>query len=192
MILLVEGEDDEHVVEHLYREVFDSEPPFKISNEQGYSKLLKTLPLHLRGSGLLALGVLADANDDPAERWREIVDVAAEEGVRLPGAPDPSGTVVGDRPRVGVWPMPDNQGPGELEDFALKLIPGSDRVWPLAKSYVEGIPEKSYGRNSCTGLKKVACPAEIGLSEIDDSRGGTPWGTVQGFGSRGQRRSGTS
>ena len=145
MILLVEGEDDEHVVEHLYREVFDSEPPFKISNEQGYSKLLKTLPLHLRGSGLLALGVLADANDDPAERWREIVDVAAEEGVRLPGAPDPSGTVVGDRPRVGVWLMPDNQGPGELEDFALKLIPGSDRVWPLAKSYVEGIPEKDRG-----------------------------------------------
>ena len=141
MILLVEGEDDEHVVEHLYREVFDSEPPFKISNEQGYSKLLKTLPLHLRGSGLLALGVLADANDDPAERWREIVDVAAEEGVRLPGAPDPSGTVVGDRPRVGVWLMPDNRSSGELEDFARKLIPESDPVRPLAEQYFAAIPE---------------------------------------------------
>lgn len=141
MILLVEGEDDELVVEHLYREVFDSEPPFKIRNEEGYSKLLKGLPLYLKGSGLQALGVLADANDDPNARWQELVGAAAESDVLLPGAPDPSGTVVGDRPRVGVWLMPDNVRSGELEDFARKLIPESDPVWPLAEQYIAAIPE---------------------------------------------------
>ena len=141
MILLVEGEDDELVVEHLYREVFDSEPPFKIRNEEGYSKLLKGLPLYLKGSGLQALGVLADANDDPNARWQELVGAAVESDVLLPGAPDPSGTVVGDRPRVGVWLMPDNVRSGELEDFARKLIPESDPVWPLAEQYIAAIPE---------------------------------------------------
>lgn len=141
MILLVEGEDDEHVVEHLYREVHDSEPLFEIRNKQGYPKLLKGLPVDLKENGLRALGVVADANDDPARRWREIVDAAAEEGVRLPGAPDPSGTVVGDRPRVGVWLMPDNRSSGELEDFARRLIPESDLVLPLAEQYIAAIPE---------------------------------------------------
>ena len=43
-ILLVEGEDDEHVVRHLYREVYGSDPPFEIVNKEGYAKLLKGLP----------------------------------------------------------------------------------------------------------------------------------------------------
>ncbi len=76
MILLVEGEDDEHVVEHLCRSVgigewvcVEPEPPrfelpFTIINKRGYPKLLKGLPEDLKRSGLLALGVVADANGD--------------------------------------------------------------------------------------------------------------------------------
>ena len=43
-------------------------------------------------------------------------------------------------PRVGVWLMPDNQSPGELEDFVAQMIPDGDPVWPLSQDYIDGIP----------------------------------------------------
>ena len=36
--------------------------------------------------------------------------------------------------------MPDNQSPGELEDFVATLIPDDDPIWPLAKEYIHAIP----------------------------------------------------
>lgn len=37
--------------------------------------------------------------------------------------------------------MPDNESPGELEDFVVGMIPERDPVWPLSQRYIEGIPE---------------------------------------------------
>lgn len=144
-ILLVEGEDDEHVVLRLYRKVHCSEPPFTIKNKGNYTQLLQGLPAELKGPDLGVVGILADANDDIEARWLELSKAVKEGGGGLPDAPAPSGTIVEGSLRIGVWLMPDNQRPGELEDFALKLIPGSDRVRPLAKRYIEGIPEKDRG-----------------------------------------------
>ena len=144
LILLVEGEDDKHVVEHLYRRVHGDEAPlpFKIENKESYEKLLEGLPQHLKSSGLQVLGIVVDANDDPKARWREIRDAAANGGVDLPAEPAPNGTFVEGCPRVGAWLMPNNTSPGELEDFARGLIPRNDRVWPLAKAYIAGIPKE--------------------------------------------------
>ena len=54
----------------------------------------------------------------------------------------PGGTIidVDGKPRVGVWLMPDNDSPGELEDFFASMIPPSDPVWPLSKAYIDNIP----------------------------------------------------
>ena len=46
-------------------------------------------------------------------------------------------------PRIGIWLMPDNQSPGELEDFVAQMIPGSDPVWPLSQDYIDGIPVRN-------------------------------------------------
>ena len=139
-ILLVEGEDDEHVVKHLCK-VRGIDRNFKIENKKGYTNLLNGLSGHLKASGLQTLGILADANDDREARWEELVDAIAKGGVRFPAVPAASGTLVEGSVRVGVWLMPDNASAGELEDFARKLIPPSDPVWPLAKQYIACIPE---------------------------------------------------
>ena len=36
--------------------------------------------------------------------------------------------------------MPNNESPGELEDFVAAMIPQGDAVWPLSEAYIEGIP----------------------------------------------------
>ncbi len=38
--------------------------------------------------------------------------------------------------------MPDNQSPGELENFIIKMIPAGDPVWPRSETYIDGIPEE--------------------------------------------------
>lgn len=45
-------------------------------------------------------------------------------------------------PRIGVWLMPDNRSPGELENFVAEMIPVGDPVWPLSQDYIDGIPRE--------------------------------------------------
>ena len=45
------------------------------------------------------------------------------------------------KPTVGVWVMPDNNAPGELEDFVIKMVPDNEPVWRLARDYVDGISD---------------------------------------------------
>ena len=144
-ILVVEGEDDEHVVKHIYGKVYGSEPSFAIENKGNYTKLVQGLPVDLKRPGLRVLGILADADDNVEARWLELAEAVKSGGVRLPDVSESSGTIVEGNIRVGVWLMPDNCSPGELEDFARELVPRSDRVWPLAERYIEGIPKEHRG-----------------------------------------------
>ena len=59
----------------------------------------------------------------------------------LPDQPEPSGTIIEGRLRIGIWLMPDNRSTGELEDFVGSMIPSGDPVWPLSEAYIDGIPE---------------------------------------------------
>ena len=37
--------------------------------------------------------------------------------------------------------MPDNLSTGELENFIIKMVPDLDPIWPLAKQFIDAIPE---------------------------------------------------
>ena len=144
-VLLVEGVDDAHVVRHLCGHPDQPDmPAFGILNKEGLDNLLSAIGPEVKVPGRLAVGILADANDDPNARWKEIAGRLRKAGVETPDRLDSTGGVVVTgmvgRPRVGVWLMPDNGSEGELEDFVEKLIPEGDPVWPLAERYVGGIP----------------------------------------------------
>ena len=145
-VLLVEGQDDEHVVRHI-RERCTADSSFCTIIKGGIDELLKSIVRETRVSGRQTLGILTDANTNPAERWDEVKDQLASANICLPDSPNASGTIVDGRPRervprVGVWLMPNNSTPGELEDFVAKMIPCQDPVWPLSQCYIDGIPKK--------------------------------------------------
>ena len=110
----------------------------------GRTRIKQLLP-GIRGEilaeGRVAVGILADANDDPQARWQAIADRLRDADITPPASPSVGGTIIEGTPRVGVWLMPDNQSPGELEDFIAKMIPTDDPVWPLSEAYIDGIPE---------------------------------------------------
>ena len=129
-----------HVVCHLRRSN-SSMPTFCIRRKGGTSELLSSIRGEILTEGRPAVGILVDANDDLQSRWQAVAGRLRTAGIAPPAGPVPDGTIIDGRPRVGVWLMPDNESPGELEDFIQRLIPSGDPVWPLSNAYIDGIPE---------------------------------------------------
>ena len=163
-VLVVEGQDEKHVILHLCDRHPDfrverapghsygtlrylAAPPFRVSDiGDGVSTLIKTMGTGIKAPGREVIGFVMDANGDLTQRWGEITMAfkTAKVDVELPTLPNPTGTIIeaDERwPRIGVWLMPDNESEGELEDFVMKMIPHGDIVWPFAQSYIGGIPE---------------------------------------------------
>ena len=145
-VLLVEGPDDKHVVIHL-RERSGLAQNFEIVEKEGINSLLDSIEVEVDIPGRTVLGIVLDANDNPNARWQALTDrlnrLRQEDHFDLPdlpSRPEPSGTIIEGRLRIGVWLMPDNRSTGELEDFVGSMIPSGDPVWPLAEAYIEGIP----------------------------------------------------
>lgn len=139
-LLLVEGQDDEHVVRHLC-DRHPNMPTFAIRDKRGFANLKAAIGPEIKVPGRTALGILADANDDLDARWQAIGHQLRQAALVLPNDAAPAGIVIEGKPRVGVWLMPDNESAGELEDFIRRLLPPGDPVWPRAQRYIDGISE---------------------------------------------------
>ena len=146
-MLLVEGEDDKHVVQHLCRRLAPG-LEFCCSVAGGKDALLDAIPVVAKQQRRRAIGVLMDANDDIAGRWQGVRDRLRDTTITLPSPLQRDGVVIqGDpsahlKPSFGVWLMPDNRSAGELEDFVIRLLPPDDPVWPLAERFVDDIPQE--------------------------------------------------
>ena len=118
-------------------------PEFEILDKGGIDPLLASISDELRVPERQVVGILVDANDNLAARWEEVMgglQHAAAEELHAPREPDPAGVIIASRPRIGIWLLPNNESPGELEDLVAAMIPKDDTVWPLSEAYVDGIP----------------------------------------------------
>ena len=160
-VLLVEGQDDLHVVLQLYKKTHEERPlvpeVFCIRDMRGDTSLLAGMNDEIRSGKRVIVGVIIDADRDdesgqPADavaaRWKEVTDKLEEigiavppertDGIVIPGKPDgaPRLAGIGIPPRIGVWVMPDNEHPGEIEDFITTMIPSDAKARLLAKDYI--------------------------------------------------------
>ena len=142
-VLLVEGQDDRHVINHICVNNKPM-PPFHIVDKDGVPNLLSAISTEIKVSGRQALGIVVDADSDLLYRWSEVVDRLNEQDIRCPASPDPNGTIVSTPrlPRIGIWLMPNNQSSGEIEEFVQCMIPSNDPVWPRSERYIEDIPQE--------------------------------------------------
>ena len=138
-LLLVEGEDDEHVIEHLRKRLCPI-LEFDTKSTGGVPKLFSQVNPEIKVSGRIALGIVVDADDDLTCCWATMVDSFSNGNISLPANPEPGGTIVLGTPRIGIWLMPNNESSGELEDFVRTMIPMRDPVWDSSEDYIDGIP----------------------------------------------------
>lgn len=153
-ILLVEGQDDMHVLRH----ICDNRGipcPDEVRPYDGVSDLLENIPDQIRtstGEGDV-VGVVIDADADLAARWQSICDRLVYAGYPdVPAQPDHGGTILepldgSPLPKVGVWIMPDNRNPGILENFLRFLVPQSDALFDHATDCVNSIPNPPFSQN---------------------------------------------
>lgn len=150
--LVVEGKNDQHVVWalcHTYNipETFSVKTP-DVSAE-GIDALLESIPVRLKIPGLVALGVVLDADENVETRWRAIIHRLRTAGYdMLPKQPEPQGTIIKvlGKPTVGIWIMPDNRLPGMLEQFVAQMIPEDDELSARAESILQSIEDENLHR----------------------------------------------
>lgn len=147
--LLVEGSDDFHSLCNLFasRKIPNR---FGIKEKNGYPNLLKTLDVEVDKPGLIALGIVVDADEDLPGRWQSLRNRLAELGyTEIRNEPETHGAIAypvenPELPTVGIWIMPNNQIPGILENFIAFLIPDQETnpLWQYATQCVAAIPEE--------------------------------------------------
>ena len=141
-MLLVEGKDDEQLVIHLCSESKIG-IDFEIKIAEGYPEILRQARTAIKDSEIQCLGLVLDADDGVKRKWRELAHQLEQVGINeLPNLPEREGCVVEGEIKLGIWIMPDNESEGEIEDYFVSLIPERDVVWPLAKRYIDELPEE--------------------------------------------------
>lgn len=128
--LLVEGLSEQRVIPQLIEGAGvhwgpKEDPIVTIYHYEGAEDLLgpNQIVTQSKSSGLVALGVVVDADEDPMARWASLRG-RVEGRFDLPEEPPANGLIV-DRGglRFGAWIMPDNVGRGMLETFLCMLRP---------------------------------------------------------------------
>ena len=170
-ILIVEGDSDLHIVRQI-RARHVAVPEFSIHVAGNVNKVLDSVGPALLSHDRRAVGILLDADDDPSARWNELTNRLLEEGLDAPPRADSDGTIIdsGSYPRIGVWMMPDNQSPGDMEDFVRDMIPDGDPVWPRSQRNVEGIPP-AHRRFRPAKLLRAQLYAWLATREIPERMG---------------------
>ena len=160
-VMLVEGPDDHHVLLHLLtvhgvnqrmEPHLEGRRPTVVSGDkmvfkacEGIQNVFDNLTQRLKlTSELACIGVIVDADLGVAGRWQRLRDILTDSGYAdVPEVPEASGTLVEheEKPRVGIWIMPNNILPGKVEDFVALLVPAEDSLWKQAERSVEEIPE---------------------------------------------------
>lgn len=144
--IMVEGPDDQHVVRRIMRRA-KIRGDVDVTQEGGINGLIEAIDgaVPLRSSKK-AIGIIADANASPSDRWKELCDPLRENNYKPPNKPRFFGTILTaqQRPRVGIWLMPNNRRQGEIEDFVAEMVPKGDKLWKYATTCVTNIPHKTF------------------------------------------------
>ncbi len=147
--LLVEGNDDKHVISILCEE-YTLPETFEITDCKGIDNLKVSLSVRLKqSSDFDTIGMVIDADTDLTRRWQSICSVLTGYGYSVPDTIPSEGLILRGYPKtVGVWIMPDNHSPGMLEDFIRLLVPSGDDLVLIAESTLDSIETRKLNRYS--------------------------------------------
>jgi hypothetical protein len=171
--LLVEGNDDQHVIWALC-ERFRVPENFDVIDCEGIDNIYEQLPVRFKQSAIDSLGIIIDADVDLQMRWDSLAALLIKQGYSTPTAFPQDGFISknAENKRIGVWIMPDNKLNGMLEDFIAFLVPQHDELLPIVYDSLKDIEIKRLNKYSLKHKSKAAI--HTWLAWQDDP--GTPLG----------------
>ncbi len=122
-------------------------PVVYIRDCEGYENLIDTdvISTELKASGLSALGLIIDADEEPVARWQSVRNACLKSIPDLPEGMPEMGLIhtTPNRIKFGVWMMPDNQMRGMLETFLAYMIPDENQgLWQFAREVTDQAKDK--------------------------------------------------
>lgn len=144
-VVLTEGKNDCHVILALCQahDIPESFGFFECGSDE---KAIRKMSALVSGSEKPErIGIVLDAdNPNLAGKWQSLKDKLSKAGYSVPGNPDPKGTIVEaeDKPKIGIWLMPNNQLDGKLEDFCAELA--NQDALNYARECVATAKERSF------------------------------------------------
>lgn len=176
--LIVEGNDDVHVIANIWKNyVGDQAPIFYIDDSKGFDNVYGKLEAYClrKMPNIEAIGVVIDADADIYARWESIKYQLEKLNYAVPQNPVLGGAILeenGRSPRIGIWLMPDNNTSGMLEDFVRYLIPENDPLLTETDSVLAKIEDLVYHKYS--SIHKAKARIHTWLAWQEDP--GTPMG----------------
>ena len=139
--LLVEGNDDQHVIWAIC-EKYNIPEVFDVIDCEGITNLFNAIPIYLKQSDIESVGIIIDADINLIDRWEYIKKMLMRQGFIVPDELPETGLVLAkDNVKVGVWIMPSNNTNGMLEDFISFLVPPNDNLLPVVDNTLNVIEE---------------------------------------------------
>jgi hypothetical protein len=170
--LLVEGNDDKHVIWALC-EKYKIPETFDVVDCGGIEHLFENIPVRFKESGVTTIGIIIDADVDITIRWNTLKTVLSKTGFTVPNVFPKTGLILQNNDqKVGVWIMPDNKTNGILEDFISFLVPEDDRLLPVVDATLYEIEEKQLNKYSAIHKSKARIHTWLAWQEEP----GTPLG----------------
>jgi len=171
--LLVEGNDDQHVIWALCQK-FRIPQTFDVIDCKGIDKLYRQIEGRILSSDTETLGIIIDADMDLTTRWRQL---KAKFDLDISGLPEdfpPNGLIHQEEnnTKIGVWIMPDNNLNGMLEDFIRFLVPENDGLFPEVQKHIQHIENQGLHQYKPIHQSKALIHAWLALQEDP----GTPMG----------------
>ena len=170
--LLVEGNDDQHVVWALCQK-FNIPEIFDVIDCEGIENLYDNLLLRFKQTDIETIGVLIDADTNLNDRWSQIKNLLSKQGFNMPEKLPSSGLVLSSNDiKIGVWVMPNNNTDGMLEDFIAFLVPQNDELLPIVNTTLAEIENKKLNKYLPIHKSKARIHAWLAYQENP----GTPMG----------------
>ncbi|MBO7462456.1 MAG: hypothetical protein J6T96_07650 [Bacteroidales bacterium] len=152
--LLVEGNDDKHVILSLLK-YYDVPDVFDVTNCDGIDNLFRELEMRLSTPTMYKnIGVVVDADENIQGRYNAIYGKLKDTGgydmshVTISG----KGTLIqpldDNYPFVGLWLMPDNRNDGMLEDFVMALADKDDALMNEADTVLTSLEARALNKYS--------------------------------------------
>jgi hypothetical protein len=160
-LILVEGSDDRAVIANLIGHEGVPGDNFHIHNmvgNRGWPEALKGFMQTAGFEDVLSLGLIRDADTNPAGTWQSCRDALANAGLPVPSAPD---QLQNGRPAVAVTLVPSSTGIGALEElcwmsFDPELCTCVDSYFQCTGN-IEAVKKKEQVQVYLAGLRRP-CP----------------------------------
>ncbi len=167
--LLVEGQTDLYVIAEI-RNVKSLPDNFDILDEESISKLIEGITPRLKSSGLEAIGIVVDADENLSEIWNSLTKKFKEISIELPNKIDDQGLILErEGVKIGIWIMPNNNLKGTLEDFLYYLIPQNDLLIDEVENHLQTIESKNLQKYNPNNRTKAKIHSWLALQESPGS-----------------------